>query len=249
GGQHPTSTATAPGAPTATATAAALPKQGWNLVASPPVGQEGRLAAIASLPTGTAWAVGQFQGPGAGPQTLTEHRGGRKWSYVPSPSPGQQENVLEAVASTSGTDTWAVGHAINSTGKSEPLIERWDGAAWKIVPSPAVGSDGGELHGVAARSPSDAWAVGDTGSGLLIIHWDGSAWRIVPSPAGSGSLFAVAAVASNNVWVVGGSGGLLIEHWNGTQWSVLSAPVPSDVPARLTSLSARSASDIWAVGS
>src|SRR5262245_108924 len=88
-GQHPTPTGTATGPPTATAAAALQPNDRGNLLASPPVGQEGRLTAIASLPTGTAWAVGQFQGPDAVQQTLTEHWDGTRWSYVPSPSPGQ----------------------------------------------------------------------------------------------------------------------------------------------------------------
>src|SRR5262245_48682243 len=68
-GQHPAGTATVSNAPTV-----ALPSlhKGWNQVASPVVGQEGRLEAVAALPGGDAWAVGQFQGPNGLQQTLTE---------------------------------------------------------------------------------------------------------------------------------------------------------------------------------
>src|SRR5262249_55390567 len=142
---------------------------------------------------------------------------------------------------------------------------------WTAVPSPAVANAGGELSGVAARSPSDAWAVGSSTNDLgqnqprviqpVIEHWNGSAWKIVPSPTisdpQSGSpayatLTAIAALASNNVWAVGensSTNGLLIEHWTGTKWVVVPVAAPtSGSISGLTGISARSASDIWAVG-
>jgi hypothetical protein len=50
------------------------------------------------------------------------------------------------------------------------------------VLAPAVTSFSipGILYGVAATSASNAWAVGDTGTGnghkTLIMHWNGKAW-------------------------------------------------------------------------
>src|SRR5262249_3507158 len=150
----------------------------------------------------------------------------------------------------------------NAGGIFEPLIEHWDGASWRVVPSPAVGNAGGELLGVAARSANDAWAVGTSHTNLaqdqgqltqpLIMHWNGADWKVVSSPTiadppNSSPAFAVldavAALATNNVWAVGGNssgGSSLVEHWNGARWSVV-AQVPNGFGGALTSISARSA--------
>ena len=61
---------------------------------------------------------------------------------------------LSGVAATSASNAWAVG----STGSPKALILRWNGTAWKQVPSPAPA--GSRLSGVAATSASNAWAVG-----------------------------------------------------------------------------------------
>ena len=71
------------------------------------------------------------------------------------------------------------------TGSGKTLIERWNGAAWKQVPSP--GPAGSLLSGVAAMSATNAWAVGYTGTSsgakTLILRWNGTAWKQVPSPS------------------------------------------------------------------
>src|SRR5262249_52884764 len=80
-------------------------------------------------------------------------------------------------------------------------------SGWRIVPRPAIAW--GELIGVAALGPSDAWAVGDRFvNGVfrpLAERWNGAAWSSVAIPA-QGSfdeLRAVAMVSSSDVWAVG----------------------------------------------
>ena len=73
------------------------------------------------------------------------------------------------------------------------------------MPSPTVS---GTLHGVAAVTSNDVWAVGDRAAAALTEHWNGSTWSIVPSPTISGSLHGVAAVAANDVWAVGSDSGV-----------------------------------------
>src|SRR5262245_4423886 len=66
------------------------------------------------------------------------------------------------------------------------------------------------LDGVAARSPTDVWAVGSMSSlanhafrnQVLIEHWNGKEWRAIPSSS-AGILSGVAAAAANDVWAVG----------------------------------------------
>jgi hypothetical protein len=124
-----------------------------------------------------------------------------------------------------------------------------------------TGSDGGELHGVDALGRDDAWAVGFVGRGpssTLIEHWDGSRWTRVLSRdevVGKGrSLLAVDARTAADVLAVGshrgkraGAGLTLVEHWDGRTWSVLPSPNHGG-DGGLTSVSAASASDAWAVG-
>jgi hypothetical protein len=60
------------------------------------------------------------------------------------------------------------------------LLPHWDGTAWTQVAGPSTG-DESWLYGVAATSPTQAWAVGGTsiggGSGdKVVLSWNDSAW-------------------------------------------------------------------------
>ncbi len=54
-------------------------------------------------------------------------------------------------------------------------------------------------------------------------------WSAVSNPA-TGGLYGVTALASNNVWAVGGS---QVPHWNGTRWSIVPSPQPQSDDHRL----------------
>ena len=111
-----------------------------------------------------------------------------------------------------------------------------------------------DLHSVSASSPADIWAVGQTA-----IHFDGSKWTAFSMPKIHGDntsrLGGVVDLAPNNVWAVGliniglGNGNQVIEHFDGTKWSISPGPTfqPTDQPS-LESITAFSASDIWAAG-
>jgi len=134
--------------------------------------------------------------------------------------------------------------------------------SWHVVSAPTAGQ-GTHLFDAVALSSSNIWDVGEylDSSGdtqqTLIENWNGSQWSIVPSPgvgSNGGSLGGIAAVATNNLWAVGttsdqsGTRQALIAQWNGTQWSPVPSPAPSQEGGGLGSVSAISASDIWAVG-
>jgi hypothetical protein len=195
------------------------------------------------------------------------------WQVVPSPAIDVSNSTfgakLNAVAVVSASDVWAVGFGPQPGGPAyvkQTLIEHWNGSQWSIVPSPNPSSvySEVELDGVFALAANNVWAVGygdnppGTASPLditLIEHWDGTSWSIVPSPnpdTQSNQLHAIAGVASNDLWAVGGRGdGItccpdesLIEHWNGTSWSVVSNPGRSS----LQGASALATNNVWAVG-
>jgi hypothetical protein len=128
----------------------------------------------------------------------------------------------------------------------------------KVVPSPTI--PGSQLIGTAAVGANDIWSVGRvlSSSGLssttLAEHFDGTSWSVVTTPTlKKGGFFeGTAAVASNDVWTVGGAGSLppfqpLFEHWDGTSWSVISSP-PLSNGGFLNGATAVATNDVWSVG-
>jgi hypothetical protein len=184
------------------------------------------------------------------------------WSTVPSANPSATYAYLSGVAAVPGTNTaWAVGAANVSSEMIQPLVERWDGSSWSVVPTPTVPTvSGAALNGVAAVSAADVWAVGDTsafvgfGSNPVIEHWDGASWSLVSSPTipQGGRLQAVTAVSSTDIWAVGTQfpemG--LAEHWDGLSWSVVPMAPPNTfgLLQEMRAVSAASPTDVWAVG-
>jgi hypothetical protein len=157
---------------------------------------------------------------------------------------------LTAVAATSVGNAWAVGYTGSSSGS---LILRWTGAGWSRQAVPAAGG----LTAVAASSASNAWAVGDTLAGKTVtLHWNGAAWKRVPSPSPAGAaLGGVATTSAHDAWAVGQYGTstvhALLLHWNGSKWAQVRVKVKTalatETPA-LDSVSASSASSVWAAG-
>jgi hypothetical protein len=238
----------------------------WRQVPAPAVlHQDESLLAVGASSASDAWAVGFTKGVGAaGRFPLAAHWNGTSWAIVPTPTQtGGSKSTLNGVVDLGPANAWAVGRSRSATA----LAEHWDGTAWSVVPVPTpAGASTSQLGGISARSPSDIWAVGSVTTVVgttvqtrtLAEHWNGTAWSIVPTRNATTSnlLTGVAAVAANNVWAVGytittdGSNQpdrTLIEHWNGTAWSVVASPSPASNDT-LTGVAARSASDIWAVG-
>ena len=156
----------------------------------------------------------------------------------------------------SATDIWGVGNTFTKLGYPRTLTEHWNGSVWSRVASPNVlkGMNGDELSSVAAVSPQDVWAVGYSSAAYdqaLVEHWNGTRWSIVaaPDPAPEVRLLGVTAISATDIWAVGNyasqsDSGSLIEHWDGSSWSV----VPNPAKGILFSISAHTATDIWAAG-
>jgi hypothetical protein len=179
------------------------------------------------------------------------------WTRVASPNLTQFDNVLFGVDATSSSNAWAVGRADDvSSPFRRPLIQRWSGASWSIVPSPRSAVDS-ELRDVDASSPSNAWAVGFTSgssSAALIQRWNGTSWTTVPGPSGSGILLGVRTLSANDAWVVGsrstvGPFDSMAARWNGTSWTPVATPIPdAQLGSQLNAIDGTSSSDLWAVG-
>jgi hypothetical protein len=112
------------------------------------------------------------------------------------------------------------------------------------------------------------WFVGDwlelplTGVAekrALTMHWDGSAFEIVDNPffdnapIGGHGLTSISALASDDVWAVGGGhdgdyvGFSEIVHWDGSDWTHVPGPTPGWFH-RLYAVEAIAPDDVWACG-
>ncbi|GAC1619351.1 MAG: hypothetical protein NVS4B11_10600 [Ktedonobacteraceae bacterium] len=108
-----------------------------------PAGSTGSfLQGVTAVSHKDVWAVG-FTNPPVGSGnllTLIEHWNGSSWQIVPSPNIAGVNgplNFLNGVAAVPhGKDAWAVGRATDQSGSSVTLVEAWNGAKWRIIPSP-----------------------------------------------------------------------------------------------------------------
>lgn len=137
-----------------------------------------------------------------------------------------------------------------------PLVEHWDGTSWTRVAVPG----GGQLSAVTALSPKNVWTFGTyTSRSPIAEQWDGSQWNRVALPAPKGAeavgIQGASADAPDDIWVVGyWEGGTLgpllhalVEHWDGTSWQVVPSATTTGYE-QLTSVSALSPTNVWAVG-
>jgi hypothetical protein len=121
-----------------------------------------------------------------------------------------QDNFLYGVACSSSSDCWAVG-SFSFMGIAQPLIERWDGTSWGIVPSQNTsGTDNDILNGVACSAPGDCSAAGYVSNANtlgFIQQWNGDAWKLLNAPSVPGtdqnSLSAVTCLNGSDCWIVG----------------------------------------------
>ena len=163
------------------------------------------------------------------------------------------------VAAESATDAWAVFHRSD-------LIEHWDGVHWSLSQpnsDKSLAKAQRVLTGVAAASPSAAWAVGYNSPNSynpstetrtpLLESWDGTSWQVDQATTLRGAwLNSVVAVSATDVWAVGARAvrtthGLidrtLIEHWDGTTWRVVPSPNIGPATYRRTRFGWTAASD------
>ncbi len=240
------------------------------------------LLGVAATSATNVWAVGGYVPLQTGNTLvpLAYHWDGTSWKQASIPLSSAGDGMqLTAVSAVSGkaNDVWAVGGATSGVGYAGAVAEQWNGKTWKIVPTPnPPGSSAQALHGVAAVSASNVWAVGTYLNSVGVSapfaeHWNGKTWKIVPMPNASGTggitMAGVTAVpgSPNEVWAVGWTNQpsadinatAVAEQWNGKVWKIVPtpsepAPQPSG-PQNATStelhgVTAVSANDVWAVG-
>src|SRR5207253_7358653 len=113
----------------------------WSVVRSPnATNGYNLLNGVAVVAANDVWTVGQAAN-GNTYKTLVEHWNGAAWSIVPSPNVVGSSSALTALSVVSANNIWAVGYSTDSNFINRSLTMHWNGAAWRIVPSPSVAND------------------------------------------------------------------------------------------------------------
>lgn len=92
----------------------------------------------------------------------------QSWVAAQPPSPGSSSNHLNGVTVVSPCDAWAVGSYTSSgSSREQNLVEHWNGASWKVVPSPSRGraAVSSSVFGAYRRPTSGRWVPTSTPRG------------------------------------------------------------------------------------
>ena len=174
------------------------------------------------------------------------------------------------IADAGPTSVWAVGSR-----KGVPLVGRWDGAHWRVVPGPLPSGVQGALTSVAVVAANDVWVAGSRPSRYcterLLAHWNGSSWTVLPNPPipplpngkvqPCSQLDAVGASGAGDIWAAGGvtAGDVdgpghdrfVAEHWDGSRLSLTMIPVSHTTingNPYVGAVVPASSRDVWVVG-
>jgi len=241
----------------------------WNVGSTPevPVGDFGsvQFRDVAAIAPDDVWTVGYIKAgsPTWATLTLAEHWDGTEWTVIPTPNPSATINDLMAVAARATDDVWAVGTKEVGTPfrTLRPLVIHWDGSSWQEITDSALERDNSTFDGIEIVSENEIWFGGD---GIRAARWNGSTFVITSMPVfetgscsgtyGCGhSTEDFAAIASDDVWAVGGAGDgdysyvSQIFHWDGSAWAHVPGPSIS-YDQRLYGVAALATDDVWAVG-
>jgi hypothetical protein len=187
---------------------------------------------------GTASAVrspGAVAGPASDAGAASHARTGSAGSPSVGP-PAAKANVkhfdfLNGVSCASAANCTAVGdYYRTAAGPQVTLVERWNGTAWRIEPSPGTGR-GSTLDSVSCPSATSCTAVGS-----LIIGWNGVSWKV---ELRSSPFVSVSCAAPDSCMAVGVTSGGEPEsgYFDGTNWTLEPMPRPGH-PAQGITLAA-----------
>ena len=230
--------------------------------ATPKIPDPPTLGAVSCFSDTNCMSVGE-RVVGSYNRTLAKRWNGASWTTVPSPNPtGKIDAVLASVSCTSATDCIAVGlYETEVWGRT--LIERWNGATWKIMSSPnPPGQTFAGLSDVTCTSPTSCIAVGyyDTAkwSRTLVERWSGGGWVIMNTPNPPGQTFAAlfgvdctspTACIAVGTYETNSWGRPLVERWSGGGWVIGTSAIPTGQTfTQLGDIDCLSSSDCYAVG-
>ncbi len=199
-----------------------------------------------------------------------------EWTLVDTPSPGSRSNILIDVAALSPAAAVAVGNFSDGVLAPQPLVLRWNGAAWSRVQLPPTAALGTfpQVQGVARGAGGAAWVVGYIRTPApmnqlpLLMRFVDGAWESAATPTlrpqnthpfgpRGGTAREVVALTETDVWVVGSAAGYgdatatsvpLALHFDGGTWSDVPVPLIGNRHHEFVDVSASASDNVWAVG-
>src|SRR5262245_2614497 len=133
----------------------------WAVVPTPKLADDVYLNDVSVVSATDVWAVG-FTLP-ANPrdiQPIFFHWDGLAWSVVPSPHLSSTYNYLQSIAAVSANRVWAAGYRTISGHQVVSLVERWDGAQWRVESTPNRPDGGNYLFDVTVDPSGGMWSAG-----------------------------------------------------------------------------------------
>jgi len=187
-----------------------------------------------------------------------------RWTVVSAPAPpvrGGSGSRLSGLSCLSVRNCFAVGFDQTRSG-TVTLAEHWDGARWRIQPTPNAARSGASmLIRVSCATARACTAIGTfiSRSGLesaFAERWGGIRWRIQPTASiKSASGYALTGIfcpAIKFCFAVGGFAGrdqTLAETWYGIRWRTNPTPSPAhELASTLSDVFCRSPKRCTAVG-
>ncbi len=216
----------------------------------------------------SCFAIGSTDDPtdGRSAVVVVERWDGNRWSIVKLPKPsGAGMPFLSGISCASPTSCFAAGTYPTATRTAtKPLIYRWNGIGWSIVPSPPfAGNATPALRAISCPTATSCYIAGAVTTrtkvtSRLIEHWNGTRWSIVNlpkpvHPAQYDELFGISCSSDAHCMAVGyhyvsGDAETFVQRWDGTHWKVVSSPSPESRYSQLNSVSCASESRCTAVG-
>ena len=132
----------------------------WTVAPTPIVPGDVYLNDVSVVSPTDVWAVGYSVPANLDIQPHFLHWDGSAWSVVSSPHLSSTYNYVQAVAAVSANRVWAVGSRTISGHEVVSFVERWDGAQWRIEPTPNRPDGGNYLFDVTVDPAGGLWSAG-----------------------------------------------------------------------------------------
>jgi hypothetical protein len=203
----------------------------WSDSHAPQPGNGGAavLQSVSCPVAGFCMSVGRVAGAGGGASPVSEVWNGTTWRMGGAVGAGGS-SVLNAVSCVSATFCLAVGTSSEQTTVSgirtvitHPLIEKWNGGGWAIIP-PASLTTRGQLSSVSCSSPDFCLALGTArlnGSNTYPVaeRWTGTGMRLMTALGLAPNQKNISCASVSWCMTAGTSVvGAVSQRWNGHTW-------------------------------
>lgn len=203
---------------------------------------------------GAQWSVGislEQDGDALRFHPLAAYWDGKAWRPTDS---SVADGRLDDLLVRSRNDVWAVGAAEDPKSGDRPLLQRWNGTAWKRVKNPVEPVDGTSQYTTVTAAGAgvlvgEASTDADGNYQTAVRRYAGGKWTALPSAGLQHIVYLddVEQVSAKDIWAAGIGG---VARYDGKAWQEVKLPIDMQAGRQfeVAQLVVRGADDIWAVG-